>query len=273
MIVNIYDVAHGFCAYIRDGLTGANLLFDCGYNEENGIHPVDEVLAYGPIGGVVIQNNDEDHLDGLPHLLEKAGPAPVGVLFGNPSLSRSQLLSLKTPPYGDGLLALLRLKQRYTTPLSAGTGVRGEVTISQYWNLYPIFADTNNLSLVTFVHGPGYSVVFPGDMERAGWQMLLNNPAFRNDLGFVRVFVASHHGRESGYCKEVFDYCSPDVVVISDEPMQYDTQTNCYAEHAKGISWNGGRETRYVLTTRCDGDIRISPGIGCAAWISTSVAA
>ena len=273
MIVNIYDVAHGFCAYIRDGLTGANLLFDCGYNEENGIHPVDEVLAYGPIGGLVIQNNDEDHLDGLPHLIQKAGAYPAFALFGNPSLSSAQLLSLKTPPFGKGLLALLQLKQRYSFPLQAAAHITGECTFSQYYNPYPAFSDTNNLSLVTFVHGPGYSVIFPGDLECAGWKLLLENPFFRAELASVRIFVASHHGRKSGYCKEVFDYCSPDVVIISDEPMQYDTQTHCYSKHAKGISWNSGRETRYVLTTRCDGDIRIGPGIGCLAWISTSLAA
>jgi len=56
MIVNIYDVGHGFCAYVRDGLTGANLLLDCGYNETTGVHPVNEVLdTYGPLGGLAIQ--------------------------------------------------------------------------------------------------------------------------------------------------------------------------------------------------------------------------
>jgi hypothetical protein len=115
MIVNIYDVGHGFCAYVRDEVSGANLLFDCGYNEGTGFHPVDEVLAYGPIGGLVIQNCDEDHLDGLPHLLSVAGPLPVSVLFSNPTLDARTLLSLKDRPYGDGLLALLGLKRAYST--------------------------------------------------------------------------------------------------------------------------------------------------------------
>jgi hypothetical protein len=66
MIVNIYDVGHGFCGYIRDQVTGANLLIDCGYNEVTGVHPAERVLAeYGPIGGLAIQNYDEDHVDGL----------------------------------------------------------------------------------------------------------------------------------------------------------------------------------------------------------------
>jgi hypothetical protein len=211
-------------------------------------------------------------MDGLPHLLEVAGPTPIGLLLGNPSLSSAQILGLKTTPYGDGLLALLGLKQRYNVPVTPRIASPGEVSISQYWNLYPYFDDTNNLSLVTFVHGPAYSVLFAGDLERKGWVNLLANPAFRRELGMVRIFVASHHGRESGYCEDVFDHCWPDVVVISDEPMQYDTQENCYGEHARGISWNGGREVRRVLTTRCDGHLRIGPRLGALYHISASAA-
>ena len=51
MIVNIYDVNHGFCGYVRDGLTGANILIDCGYDGGSGFHPVDAILSvHGPIG-------------------------------------------------------------------------------------------------------------------------------------------------------------------------------------------------------------------------------
>lgn len=268
MIVNVYDVGHGFCGYVRDGITGANLLIDCGFNEETGFHPSDEALRWGPIGGLVIQNGDEDHLDGLPHLIRTAGPTPMAVLFNNPSLGGRTLLSMKEPPYGAGLRALLQLQRVYTAPLAPGAGPHGEVSISQYCNPYPLFDDTNNLSLVTFVHGPDYSVIFSGDLERAGWRMLLRNADFRSELSRVGVFVASHHGRENGYCEEVFGHCHPQVVIISDEPMQYDTQEHCYAQHASGISWNGGREIRRVLTTRCDGDIRIGPG----PFIATSAA-
>jgi beta-lactamase superfamily II metal-dependent hydrolase len=272
MIVNVYDVGHGFCGYVRDELTGANILIDCGYNERTGVHPAESVVAqYGPIGGLVIQNYDEDHVDGLPRLLARGGPQPASVLYGNPSITPREILSLKTPPYGDGILALMRLKARYTRPI-AGGGLPGECYISQYWNPYPSFDNTNDLSLVTFVHGPGYSVIFAGDLEGPGWRALLWNAAFRRELALVRVFVASHHGRDSGYCAEVFEHCRPEVVIISDGEIQYDTQVHCYAQRASGIPWNGGRETRRVLTTRRDGDIRISPGLGYAGVITTSAA-
>lgn len=274
MILNIYDVGHGFCGYVRDSVTGANLLIDCGYNERTGFHPIDDALTYGPLGGLVIQNFDEDHMDGVPHLIEVASALP-SVLYTNPSLSEQHILAMKTAPYGDGLLSLLALKRYYNAPLPAGGGPARELSITQYWNAYPVFKDTNNLSLVTFVHSPAFSVVFPGDLECEGWRTLLVNPAFRRDLARVKVFVASHHAREGGYCAEVFDYCSPEVVVVSDGPRLFDTQKHdLYSQHASGIVWSlpgGHREVRRVLTTRCDGHLRIFPWAG-QHWILPSAA-
>ena len=196
MIVNIYDVGHGFCGYVRDGVNGANLLIDCGYNENTCVHPVDEVLGYGPIGGLVIQNYDEDHIDGLPHLVEKAGIRPVGALYGNP-LTNRDLVTIKEPPYSKALEKLAYLRSEiYTAPLLAGRA-GGEIWMSRYWNSYPLFTDTNNLSVVTFVHGPEYSVVFTGDMTQKGWEMILWNAAFRRGfysrLRYLRSWKFCEH--------------------------------------------------------------------------------
>ena len=97
--------------------------------------------------------------------------------------------------------------------------------------------------------------MIPGDVEEPAWQKLLQNKEFRTRLSRTNVFVASHHGRTNGYCKEVFDLCSPDVVVFSDGPQKYATQeeADTYARHASGVTFNGRR--RYVLTTRNDGTI------------------
>ena len=121
---------------------------------------------------------------------------------------------------------------------------------------YPTnFRDTNNLSLITFLETPMCNVIIPGDIEKPGWETLLNNQDFCNRLRKTNVFIASHHGRISGYCKKVFNYCSPSVVIFSDGPKKYATQeeTDTYAAHASGTNFNG--RTRYVLTTRNDGTI------------------
>ena len=105
-------------------------------------------------------------------------------------------------------------------------------------------------------HLPIYlHIVIPGDLEEPGWKKLLLLKDFRDELNRVNTFVASHHGRESGYCKEVFDYCRPNVIIFSDSSIVHSTQemTNIYSRHANGIMFNG--ESRKVLTTRNDGSL------------------
>lgn len=111
------------------------------------------------------------------------------------------------------------------------------------------------------VSPPMTSIVLPGDLEKAGWEKLLENKTFRDNLGRVNIFVASHHGRESGYCTEVFEYCDPAIVIISDESKQYETQETNYTQYARGITWNQ-TEVRKVLTTRSDGKLTITPRQG-----------
>jgi hypothetical protein len=85
--------------------------------------------------------------------------------------------------------------------------------------------------------------------------------------------VASHHGRDGGYCEEVFQYCSPDVVIISDDSIRYDSQKDLYRKHSTGLPWNVGRPdqtTRYVLTTRCDGHLTIGKQAGRPYFINAS---
>lgn len=80
--------------------------------------------------------------------------------------------------------------------------------------------------------------------------------------------MASHHGRETGYREEVFDYCSPDIIIISDKEIVHETQKQNYTRHASGILWNGGPERRYVLTTRSDGMITIEKSVGNGYYVS-----
>jgi len=99
-------------------------------------------------------------------------------------------------------------------------------------------ADENYLSVVTFVHCGDIRIVFAGDLTRQGWKDFLGDQEFVRYLGATNIFVASHHGREDGYCSDVFEYCRPSVVIASDQNVQYDSQIVNYGQHASGI-WNG----------------------------------
>jgi beta-lactamase superfamily II metal-dependent hydrolase len=268
MEIKIFDVAHGFCAYIIAENRNV-ILVDCGCNPQTGFSPSSYLSRTGCSGieRLFITNYDEDHLDDLPNLRHTLS---INVLHRNRSLSGEELRQLKlgTGPLQPGMRALLEMIETFTTDVS-GFEEFPDIEIAVFWNSYPSFEDTNNLSLVTFLHFQGIHLIFSGDLEKAGWRALLQRNTFREHLGRVNLYIASHHGRESGYCEDVFDYCHPDIVIISDESKKFETQKVDYKQHASGISWQDG-STRYVLTTRNDGMITISNPTRYSYYVHTS---
>ena len=201
-----------------------------------------------------ITNYDEDHISDLPNLRRAVD---IKILHRNRSITPTQLRSLKekSGPISSAMESLLSMLETYTGEVTHSPSFPN-VRFHTFCCAYPTdFQDTNNLSCVTFLETPLSSFLIPGDIEKPAWHKLLQNSDFCQLLSGVSVFIASHHGRTSGYCREVFDYCSPDVVIFSDGPKQFATQeeTETYAGHASGVNFHGRR--RRVLTTRKDHSI------------------
>lgn len=98
--------------------------------------------------------------------------------------------------------------------------------------------------------------MLPSDLEEMGWQMHLLNPMFRAVLGSTNILLASHHGRANGYCREIFDFCSPDICIISDKKVVHETQRHdLYQPHITGLRHIQTGELRRVLSTRKDGNL------------------
>ena len=255
MKFEILNVEHGFAAYALAN-DGSVLLFDCGHAPT--CRPSEYLSAQGilAIRRLFITNYDEDHIGDLPNVWRNLS---VEVLSRNPSLTSTHLRSLKPRPISTAMKVLLEMINTYTGEVSNEQLEPPGVRVWTFYNCYPTFTDTNNLSLLTFLDVGSVSFVLPGDLERSGWLALLANSQVCQSLKHVNVFVASHHGRESGYCREVFDYCRPSMVVMSDGAVEYDTQrmARTYGQHATGAQFNGasGTEWRKVVTTRNDGHI------------------
>ena len=251
----ILNVEHGFSAYAVAS-DGSVLLFDCGHSRT--CRPSEFLSAQGiqSIRRLFITNYDEDHIADLPSVRQRLS---IEILTRNPSLSPDQLRRLKSTPISAAMKVLFDMMDTYTAEVSKEQLEPPGVRVWTFHNSYPSFADTNNLSLLTFLDVGSVSFVLPGDLERAGWRALLTNSQVCQFLARVNVFVASHHGRESGYCREVFDYCRPTFVVMSDGPVMQNTQkmASAYAQHATGGWFNkgNGSEWRKVVTTRTDGRI------------------
>src|SRR6266704_584688 len=118
-----------------------------------------------------------------------------------------------------------------------------------FWNLRSGLGDRFQRWVIPATIGVEYSL------------LLLEMTEFRDWLKRVDIFIASHHGRESGFCEEVFNYCSPKLVIMSDKS---EVETSCpddYRPYVQGLLvTNAAGETRkrFVLTTRTDGAIFIN---------------
>lgn len=254
MKLTIYDVDHGSCARLVTP-TGHNIFFDCGFNDEATPHPLDELRAENvtEVEHLVISNFDEDHVRGLPSLLRAVN---LRAIYRNDTVSVAALRAIKEEAgvVSTAMEAALGLHGNYTGVYNPPE--MGGVTLQTFRNTYADFQDTNNLSLVTLLKYGALGVLFPGDMEVAGWEKLLEQESFRQALSEVTVLVASHHGRDSGLCEAVFSYCKPEIIIISDKENMYETQEVNYRPYASGIT--AGGERRFVYTTRRDGTLVIA---------------
>lgn len=263
MRIEIFDVEHGGCALVTSD-SGARMLIDCGSNSSTGWRPSLHLPRIGveAVEMFVVTNYDDDHVNDLPNLRWKSGGKPTVTLrslLRNNTVSSQALVDMKKDRgMGNGIRELVSMIDEYTGgPLQVDWGL---LSYKVFWNSYPDdFTDTNNLSLVLFLHCHDLHIVFPGDLEKAGWKKLLANPVFVQELKNVNIFVASHHGRENGCCEEVFeiDGVKPHVVIFSDAGMQYDTQKTAawYRARSHGMRYND--TMRHVFTTRQNGKITI----------------
>jgi beta-lactamase superfamily II metal-dependent hydrolase len=254
MDLEIFDVEHGACALLTCD-NGTRLMIDCGNNASSGWYPGTYLKQQGvsQLEGLAITNYDEDHVSGIANLFSNVF---VRMLYRNASVTAERIHQLKSDTgVGQGILFLTeRIKNTFTA--AAPEIVFQGLELKCFSSPYPQFDDENNLSLVLYLKCHGIGVLFPGDLEAAGWQALMKDANFVNALRATSILVASHHGRKSGWCEELRDYCNPYYVVISDKGYMYDTQETVplYRSIAKGGPFRT-EPTRHVLTTRNDGRV------------------
>ncbi|MGO4379761.1 ComEC/Rec2 family competence protein [Pseudoduganella sp. RAF53_2] len=264
MVVRIFDVEHGQCAMIahhENGQMGALAMVDCGCTAN--WRPsafIKNVLRRERVDYLFITNADQDHMSDLDGLWE-AG-VDVSVLFRNSTYTADQIRAIKreSGPLSRDAERYASMAETFNADVSRPFNESmGGITVKTFRNSYPEFEDTNNLSLVAFFEFAGWVILFPGDLEVAGWRALLKNAEFCRMLKRTNIFVASHHGRQSGFCDEVFNHANPDAFVISDKSKVHTTQETLpdyrNVVDKKGLFVRTTGKTRHVLTTRRDGTI------------------
>lgn len=275
--IRVWDVEHGSCVMVQHvnkvGLNqevgGRLAMIDSGSSADFKPSAYVESLGRNKLDYLFITNADQDHMSDLKGL-EDAG-IEVTTLLRNPSYTGEQMRQIKlmSGPLTDDakwyVNALGDFTDRVGSPFNSSMG---GITYTAFYNSYGSgvwqFKDTNNLSFAVFIKYNSFKMLFPGDLEKAGWTALLQRADFRAELAGTDVLMASHHGRESGYCEEIFRYFTPSCVVISDKSVVHATQQMVpdYRQviRPSGVKVRTTMKDRHVLTTRRDGWIQFDVG-------------
>jgi beta-lactamase superfamily II metal-dependent hydrolase len=257
--LKIFDVRHGFCATLLSG--NRIILLDCGHDAE-GFKPLDWIYAQGyrHIDALIVSNFDQDHISDIKIIRDYF---TVGSLAVNPTVDPNTLraIKIKGGPITDQMNILINsMANPSLNRIDLVPHVIEDVSMYFYCCYYPYETDTNNLSLVTFLQFGSSYIIYPGDIERRAWTRLLSVPDFVDKLKKVNVFIASHHGRINGYCEDVFNYCRPEIVIVSDQEKSFSTQDHDnYSKHVLGLNLGTvlAPDVRRVMTTRKDGHITL----------------
>ena len=266
----VWDVQHGSATYIKTP-DGKHIVVDLGASGENGqlFSPL-RTLRYWhgvqQLDAVVITHAHRDHLDDILNFMALS----PSILYTPRHLTNREILAGNRTQDRDSIEYYLALRDLYSHPMSLEKQVeRAESSAAAGFQVFcPTKASTKNLndhSLVVVVSYAGLKIVIPGDNEPASWRELLDSPDFRMAIQNTDIPVASHHGRESGHCSDLFKAMirAPKLVVISDGRFCDTSATSRYSNQASG--WTvfdsvGASEKRYCVTTRNDGHITIKCG-------------
>lgn len=274
--LRIFDVEHGACAIMLAPNDGGLAMIDCGHNGTTGWRPstyIRDVLKRTKLDYLLITNADQDHVSDLDGLRSERVTVAHLIRNGSPSEPALRILKEAQGELTDDMERFLAMHAGFNGAAVPFDDAMGGVKCTTFCNQFPQFADTNNLSMATFIEYAGVKMLFPGDLEKAGWKAMLQDPAFVAKLKLTDIFVASHHGRENGFCSEIFNHFTPQAVVISDKPIAHETQ-QMVPDYRAVVNSNGVPVTnlpnrRHVLTTRKDGDILFKVDSTGHFWITT----
>lgn len=270
MDIFIFNVGLGECIffYPRNHHDYAMML-DCGNTPD--FEPIDfliekNFLTYNYdirkyiLSNLTMTNYDQDHFSGLPYLRSKVKISTVNFmrnLTGQEIRNIKDVVTRAADEVIDILDTYTGSASNYTPPF----------TKHCYYLLKEDFPneeiDSNKLSQLVFVSYLGARICIPGDLTGPAWDKHLLNQNVKALLGGTNIFVASHHGRQDGYNENVFKYCNPEVIILSDKNIIHSTQEGLSQKYASkikgdGIIFNGNSTNlRKVLTTRSDGHLWI----------------
>ena len=243
LALRIWDVQHGSAAHIRT-LKGKRIVADCGSGGSGSpLLALKNLLGLARLDMAIITHPHLDHISDILNLsslnprtfLRPKQLTKADILANNKDLSPAAMRIIEE---------YLRFDSTYTEPLGTGEdptdqSVNGGVEIQMFIPTTCPHTNLNNHSVVTVIEYEGSKILLPGDNESASWDELLGRPDFRASISDVDILIAPHHGRDSGFHKEFFDYFNPLLTIISDGRVVDTSATDRYGQVQRNGRYTG----------------------------------
>ncbi len=266
--IRIWDVQHGSATHIKTP-NGLDIVQDLGTGTYKGgvtdfspLRYLKERRNVAYLDGVIITHPHSDHLDDIFNF-DYLRP---NALYRPKHLSEDEVMSANRVQDRHTIDKYLEINRRYNAPVDSDPFIKennGDVDFKIYTPKESAHSNINNHSLVTIITHARSRILLPGDNEPESWRELLEKADFRDAIAGTDIFLASHHGRDSGFYDGLFSYFTPKLVVISDGRYCDSSATDRYDRIASGwtVHRKGSDMKRKCVTTRNDGDITIDMGI------------
>jgi beta-lactamase superfamily II metal-dependent hydrolase len=259
----IWDVQHGSSSYIRTP-NNQHIVIDLGTGSrsDSTFSPLSYLKSHWQVTQldcVVITHPHRDHLDDIFNF-DSLFPK---VLYRPGHISEVSIRKSNRDVDSDIISKYIEISNRYTEAVFSDplySTNNGGVDIQTFVPTGCSESNINNHSIVTVLSYAGSKILIPGDNEPVSWKELLQRNNFISAIKNTNILVAPHHGRDSGFCNELFDHISPDLTIISDGRFCDTSATGRYTNKTNGCTVyrrNGGIAERRCVTTRKDGVVVI----------------
>jgi hypothetical protein len=271
-------VEHGLCAFVKSP-TGRTLLIDCGRATK--FSPIKYIVdneLYDCVDGgkfaftqFIVSHPHGDHLEDI----ERLKLYPPLILYRQRGYDWEEVKEINSESGAELVESYREWQETYNSPAPEvdwgfDLSFRDALTPAQAKEVNESKM-VNNSSVPVIITYTGSEhqerFFFAGDLEKDGWKKLLERESFKNAIKGTDFFITAHHGHSTGYCKEIYEAMGKPIVNIvsarsGDESVEpsYSKPDNAWGKEIEGA-------TRYMLSTRYDGNICITADSRGKYWL------
>jgi len=267
--VTIFNVGQGNCILADFPRTinerRVNAVIDCG--GDSGLDLASDYLRRAnvtAIDNLIITHPHKDHILDIVNVYKKFPPS---VFTRNKHITREKVKDENSEIFTSDkemIETYFTINGTYQTQVTGienpKNSIWGGGAYFEYFKKSDLTLSLNNLSLVSFLVFGEQAILFGADMEKEGWELLLQESGFKELLRKTTILVAPHHGLDSAFCSDLFGegLMNPKLTIVSDGSVRSTSVTGKYDQITSGL-WipkkDTGRIFKKVLTTRQNGTI------------------